>query len=99
MWVDRCGAGRAPEAILVILVIDVGTSSVRASVVRPDGSVACTHRRPCPPDVPFPGLAEIDATALAATTLELTAAAIAQSGPVDAVGITNQRASTIVWDR
>lgn len=83
----------------MILVVDVGTSSVRASVVRPDGSVAAMHRRPFPPDIPFPGLVEFDASNLAAVVLDLATAALADAGPVDAVGITNQRASTIVWDR
>jgi glycerol kinase len=37
--------------------------------------------------------------AMAKAALECAHAALADGGPVDAVGITNQRASTIVWDR
>ena len=33
------------------------------------------------------------------TALEMARAALAAAGPVDAVGISNQRASTVVWDR
>jgi glycerol kinase len=84
---------------LSVLVVDVGTSSVRAGVVRPDGTVDGLQRRPCLPDTPFPGLVEFDATALAATALEAAGAALAAAGPVDAVGIANQRASTVLWDR
>ena len=36
---------------------------------------------------------------MVATALEVARAVLADGGPVDAVGITNQRASTIVWDR
>ncbi|MCU1485725.1 MAG: glycerol kinase [Actinomycetia bacterium] len=82
-----------------ILVIDVGTSSVRAAVVRPDGTLDAVHQRATPPDTPFPGLVEFDAAALAAAALDVARASLAEGGPVDAVGVANQRASTIVWDR
>jgi glycerol kinase len=83
----------------VILVIDVGTSSVRAAVVRPDATLAAVHQCTLLPSTPFPGLVEIDAIELARVALELARAALAEGGPVQGVGITNQRASTIVWDR
>ncbi|HET6949516.1 MAG TPA: FGGY-family carbohydrate kinase [Acidimicrobiales bacterium] len=82
-----------------ILVVDVGTSAVRAAVVHPDASVTAVHHRPTPPDSPAPGLVEFDAVALAETAMDVARAALAEGGPVDAVGITNQRASTVVWDR
>ncbi len=37
--------------------------------------------------------------AMAKAALECAQGALAEGGPVAAVGITNQRASTIVWDR
>ena len=82
-----------------LLVIDVGTSSVRASIVTADAAVAHTHRRTLLPSTPSPGFVELDASALAAAVLEVSGAAVAEAGPVDAVGITNQRSTTIVWDR
>ena len=82
-----------------VLVVDVGTSGLRAAVVRPDGEVEGLHFRPFPPSSPFPGLVEFDATAMAKAVLEVSHAALAIAGPVEAVGITAQRASTIVWDR
>ncbi|MDQ4068773.1 MAG: FGGY family carbohydrate kinase [Actinomycetota bacterium] len=82
-----------------VLVVDVGTSSVRASIVTPDATVAHTHRRPLLPSTPAPGFVELDAEALAAAVLEVATAALADGGPVDAAGITNQRSTTIVWDR
>lgn len=82
-----------------ILVIDVGTSGLRAAVVRPDASIAFELHRPLLPSSPEPGLVEFDAALMASTALELAGAVLAEAGPVDAVGIANQRASTVVWDR
>ena len=39
-----------------ILVVDVGTSAIRAAVVGPDATVEHEHRRELPPDTPAPGL-------------------------------------------
>ena len=81
-----------------LLVVDVGTSGVRAAIVRPDATVEHVHHRQTLPDSPAPGLVEFDARALADAALECARAALAAGGPVEAVGITNQRASTILWD-
>ncbi|MCU1500761.1 MAG: hypothetical protein JWM12_115, partial [Ilumatobacteraceae bacterium] len=43
-----------------VLVIDVGTSGLRAGVVNGDGDVGSLHQRPFPPSSPFPGLVEFD---------------------------------------
>ncbi len=82
-----------------ILVIDVGTSGVRAAVVTPDAQVTAEHYRQTLPDTPAPGLVEFDARALVAAALDVAAAALTEGGPVEAVGVANQRASTVVWDR
>lgn len=82
-----------------ILVVDIGTSGVRSAIVRPDASIATEFREEVLPDTPAPGLVEFDATRMATAALTTARAALAESGPVDAVGIANQRASTIVWDR
>jgi glycerol kinase len=84
---------------MTVLVIDVGTSGVRAGRVQPDAAVTDVQHRALPPSTPFPGLVEFDAAELASTVLDLAGAARAAGGPVDAVGITNQRASTVLWDR
>jgi glycerol kinase len=81
-----------------ILVVDVGTSSVRASIVRPDATVDHVQRRPLPPTVPMPGLVEFDPAAMATAVLETARQALDAGGPVDAIGITSQRASAIAWD-
>lgn len=82
-----------------ILVVDVGTSSVRAAVVHPDATTAHDHQLAVLPDSPAPGLVEFDPAAMAAAALEVARAALAVSGPVEGVGIANQRASAVVWDR
>ncbi len=82
-----------------VLVVDVGTSGVRAAIVRPDASIEHVHHEPVLPDTPAPGLVEFDAAAMAGAVLAVARAALADGGPVDGVGIANQRASTVVWDR
>ena len=82
-----------------ILVVDVGTSGVRAAIVRPDATVDHVHHVPVLPVSPQPGFVEFDARAMATAALEVARAALDAGGPVEAVGIANQRASTIVWDR
>ena len=82
-----------------LLVVDVGTTGVRAAVVRPDATVEHVHYREVLPVTPAPGFVEFDASAMAEASLAVAHAALADGGPVDAVGIANQRASTIVWDR
>ncbi|MET0143477.1 MAG: FGGY family carbohydrate kinase, partial [Ilumatobacteraceae bacterium] len=83
-----------------ILVIDVGTSSVRAAVVDDRLAIVAMAARPFPPATPFPGLVELDAVELVRLVMDATSEVIGRVGePVTAVGITNQRASTVVWDR
>lgn len=84
-------------------MVDVGTSSLRAAVVD-GGDVTHVHRRELLPTSPAPGFVEFDAAAMADAVLEVAGAAAedaARDGKtaVAGVGITNQRASTIVWDR
>ncbi len=82
-----------------ILVIDVGTSGLRAAIVHADASIDHVLYRALPPTTPFPGLVEFDPRLLASSVIELATAVLLRSGPVEAVGIATQRASTVVWDR
>ena len=82
-----------------ILVVDAGTSGVRAAIVRPDATVEHLHHVAVLPQTPAPGFVEFDAAALARAALDVARRALADGGLVEAVGITNQRASTVVWDR
>jgi glycerol kinase len=80
------------------LVLDIGTSSVRASLLHGDGRTERELVRELLPESPADGVVQFDAAQMAATTLML-AREVLDDDVVDGVGITNQRASTIVWDR
>ncbi len=82
-----------------ILVVDVGTSGVRAAVVRSDATIGHERYVEVLPTSPAPGFIEFDAARMATAALDVARAALASGGPVAAVGIANQRASTVVWDR
>ena len=92
-------SGRADSGPASILVIDVGSTSVRTAVVDPSGHLHHTRRVPTPRDSPAPGLLEFDPVALAGAALDAATATLEAAGEVEAVGIANQRASTVVWDR
>lgn len=78
------------------LVIDVGTSGLRASLLHDDGLISDLHYESFAPSSPAGGLVEFDARAMYAAVHRVALAALA-GGQADAIGITNQRASTIVW--
>ena len=80
-------------------MVDVGTSGVRGAVITDDAQVATEHYREVLPASPSPGLVEFDAGEMADAVLEVALAAAADTDKVSVVGIANQRASTIVWDR
>ncbi len=81
-----------------VLVIDVGTSGLRASIVRADGSIDSFAYEAFAPVSPFPGLVEFDAGAMRDAVLRVATESLKIGGGVDGVGITNQRSSTILWD-
>ena len=81
-----------------VLVVDVGTTGLRAAVVRDDASITGFTYEPLPPSSPFTGLVEFDGVAMRDAVLRVANAALKGGGNVRAVGITAQRASTIVWD-
>ena len=82
------------------LVIDVGTTGLRAAIVDDALEIVHLEYRANPPSMPFDGLVEFDPIRLADLAVEASRAALAAvDSPVAAVGITNQRASTVVWDR
>ena len=82
-----------------VLVIDVGTTGTRAAIVNHNAEVLHVQYRRTPPLTPFAGLVEFDPGELARTVVELANLALDHVDGVDAVGITNQRGSTVLWDR
>lgn len=81
-----------------ILVVDVGTSSVRSGIVDTTSGLSSVFQVAVLPESPNPGEVELDAMAIKDAVLSTASAALESGGPVDAVGIANQRASTVVWD-
>ncbi len=84
----------------MILVIDVGTTGLRAAIVDDHAVIVANEYRPFAPDSPFPGLVEFDASEMARLVVDAARTVIAADGsPIDAVDIASQRASTVMWDR
>ncbi len=85
----------------MILVIDIGTTGLRAAVVGPDASIQASEYRACSPQSPFPGMVEFDAAHMAELVLDAAGAVLEQAGrpSIEGVGIASQRASTVVWER
>jgi len=83
-----------------VLALDQGTTSSRALVVAADGTVVGRGQQELTQHFPQPGWVEHDPEEIWQTTLESARAAIAQSGVLpDAIGITNQRETIVLWDR
>ncbi len=80
-----------------VLVVDVGTSSVRAVVVRDDATFEHETVEEFLPHSPADGVVEFDAAALGACVVRVARAALDRAGHVDGVAVSNQRASTVLW--
>ena len=83
----------------VVLVIDVGTTTMRAALVDDRLNVVDLEAVAMPPSTPFPGLVEFDAAAMAEAAVGAARRVLGRGPAPIAVGIANQRASTIMWDR
>jgi glycerol kinase len=86
-----------------ILALDQGTTSSRAIVFGRDGHVVGTAQEELPQILPAPGLVEHDPEAIWATQLGVAQRVLAahslSAADVAAIGVTNQRETTILWDR
>jgi glycerol kinase len=86
-----------------VLAIDQGTTSSRAILFRPDTSVAALAQREFPQHFPASGWVEHEPEDLWTTTLDVCREVLAKGGAraadIAAIGITNQRETTLVWDR
>lgn len=82
-----------------ILALDQGTTSTRAIVFDAALRPVATASREFPQIFPAPGWVEHDLEAIWATVLSTIREALAQAGPVAALGLTNQRETTVIWDR
>ncbi len=83
-----------------LLAIDQGTTSSRAIVFSPDGRPVSSAQYEFPQLYPNDGWVEHDPDAIWESTLRAVRDVLDQaSGSVAVIGITNQRETTLVWDR
>jgi glycerol kinase len=92
-----------PSPTSVVLAIDAGTTGVRTFAIDEHGAPAGFAYREFPQHFPQPGWVEHDADDIWAATVETLAevasAMDAEGHSIAAIGITNQRETTVVWDR
>jgi glycerol kinase len=86
-----------------VLAIDQGTTSTRAILFRDDTSVAAVAQQEFPQHFPANGEVEHEPEDLWRSTVESCRAAMRQAGAnaqdVVAIGIANQRETTLLWER
>jgi glycerol kinase len=86
-----------------ILALDQGTTSSRAILFDHAGSVIGVAQKEFPQLFPKPGWVEHDPAALWSSQWEVAQAVLEKTGTapgdVAAIGITNQRETTLLWDR
>ncbi len=90
-----------------VLALDQGTTSSRAILYDHSGTPVASAQKEFRQQFPQPGWVEHDANEIWASQHEVMLAAIAKAGAevglkageIAAIGITNQRETTVVWDR
>lgn len=86
-----------------VLALDQGTTSSRALVIRPDGTIAGVAQKEFEQFFPKPGWVEHDPEEIWKSQLSVARAALRKAKidakQVAAIGITNQRETTVVWNR
>lgn len=86
-----------------IMAIDQGTTSSRAIIFNHQGESVAVAQRPFNQYFPKPGWVEHDAKEIWASQVAVLTEALAKSSldaaDIHAIGITNQRETTVVWDR
>jgi glycerol kinase len=104
-----CGATTVAEEANVaqqknfVIALDQGTTSSRAILYDHSGAPVATAQKEFRQHFPQPGWVEHDASEIWASQHEVLLTAIAKAGAkageIAAIGITNQRETTVVWDR
>jgi len=86
-----------------ILSLDQGTTSSRAILIEHNGSIKLSARKEFKQIFPNPGWVEHDANEIwssqAAVIAEVMAKGNVSAADIAAIGITNQRETTVVWER
>jgi glycerol kinase len=85
------------------MALDQGTTSSRALVFDAEGAVVALAQAEFPQIYPAEGWVEHDPEAIWATTVDTARKALAEAesrgGRVEAIGVTNQRETTLIWER
>ena len=84
-----------------LIAIDQGTSSSRAVIFDQNATVIASAQQEFPQEYPQPGWVEHDPEAIWDSVLEVTKETLSASDPgtIAGLGITNQRETTLIWDR
>ncbi len=86
-----------------IMAIDEGTTSTRAIIFNHAGQKVAEAQREFPQYFPQPGWVEQNATeiwnAVSSTIADVLISADLKPNQIKAIGITNQRETTVVWDK
>ena len=86
-----------------IMALDAGTTSNRCILFNEQGEMCSVAQKEFTQYFPQPGWVEHDANEIWSTQIEVAQRAMANIGAtaadIAAIGITNQRETTIVWDR
>ena len=86
-----------------IMSLDQGTTSSRCILFDKAGNICASVQKEFKQFYPHPGWVEHDANEIWDTTLEVSRAAMAKLGveaaDIAAIGITNQRETTVIWDK
>jgi glycerol kinase len=83
----------------VVVAVDAGTTGVRAFALDESGQPIAWEYREFPQHYPRPGWVEHDPLEIWAAVEETLGALHPRVGPAAAIGVTNQRETTVVWDR
>ena len=86
-----------------MLALDQGTTSSRAIVFDEQGHPVATAQKQYPQIYPQPGWVEHDPMEIWSSQISVAAEAIARAGihssDIAGIGVTNQRETTLIWDR
>ncbi|WP_213589231.1 glycerol kinase GlpK [Paenibacillus woosongensis] len=86
-----------------ILALDQGTTSTRAILFNKQGEIVHLAQREFPQYFPKPGWVEHNPNEIWGSTLAVIASCLSESGvkpgQVAGIGITNQRETTIIWEK
>jgi glycerol kinase len=88
---------------MYILALDQGTTSCRAILFDKDGNIFATEQQEFTQNYPKPGWVEHNANEIWQTQLKVTQNVLKKNSvspeTIAAIGITNQRETTLIWDK